>query len=190
MKKLKCETCGANLQIDEKKEFGYCEYCQTKYKLNDEVKVNVKIDKPELVMPELPRSFIIMRAFVFVFIAIVAFIIFYQSFSMFSSIKENHIEYTNPTETRNHKREYYNSVLELYAGSQTEFFTNAILEEVITNNKTSEYKTEVIYGDIKTTNPDEITVIKKKIEKGTYEVSLDYDKDSYVKSVTITKDAE
>lgn len=36
MKILKCENCGANIEIKEGKQEGYCEYCGAKYVLNSE----------------------------------------------------------------------------------------------------------------------------------------------------------
>jgi len=35
MEKLKCESCGANLEIDENKEYATCKYCNLKYKLKN-----------------------------------------------------------------------------------------------------------------------------------------------------------
>lgn len=48
MKVLYCPNCGANIELDEKKEFGFCMYCGTKIMLKETVNVvhsgSVKID--------------------------------------------------------------------------------------------------------------------------------------------------
>ena len=44
MEKLKCESCGGDLLVDDDKEYATCPYCGTKYKLNDDVNVNIKMD--------------------------------------------------------------------------------------------------------------------------------------------------
>ena len=44
MRKLKCNSCGGEMTIDETKEYATCKYCGMKYKLNDDLNVNIKID--------------------------------------------------------------------------------------------------------------------------------------------------
>lgn len=46
MIELKCKSCGANLSVEEDREFGFCQYCGAKYILKESVNVNlnVKID--------------------------------------------------------------------------------------------------------------------------------------------------
>ena len=44
MKKLKCEECGGHLTIDPDKEYATCQYCKTKYKLNDDKTIVIKMD--------------------------------------------------------------------------------------------------------------------------------------------------
>lgn len=36
MKKMKCTSCGGNLTIDENNKFAVCDYCKTKYKLDED----------------------------------------------------------------------------------------------------------------------------------------------------------
>lgn len=44
MKKLKCETCGANIEFDDNLTIGFCKYCGTKYMLEEKININVKLD--------------------------------------------------------------------------------------------------------------------------------------------------
>ena len=41
MKSLRCPSCGANLEMDDSKEYGFCSYCGTKVQINDRINVNV-----------------------------------------------------------------------------------------------------------------------------------------------------
>lgn len=41
MKSLKCPSCGANLEMDDSKEYGFCSFCGTKVQINERINVNV-----------------------------------------------------------------------------------------------------------------------------------------------------
>lgn len=41
MKQLKCPSCGADLNLDDSKEYGFCSYCGTKVQINDRINVHV-----------------------------------------------------------------------------------------------------------------------------------------------------
>ena len=44
MKKLRCESCGGELRIEENGDYASCDYCRTKYKLNEDHTVVIKLD--------------------------------------------------------------------------------------------------------------------------------------------------
>ena len=44
MEKLKCSSCGGNLQVEENKEYAVCDHCGARYKLNEDLNINFKID--------------------------------------------------------------------------------------------------------------------------------------------------
>ena len=44
MEKLKCSSCGGHLKIEDNKEYAVCEYCGAKYKLNEDLNINIKLD--------------------------------------------------------------------------------------------------------------------------------------------------
>jgi len=81
----------------------------------------------------------------------------------------------------------FNSVFELYNGTQSKFFVSNLLEEVVTNNKTKkDHIITVVYNEMSTSNTDEITTLKQNLEDGNdYEVSLDYDTNGFVNKISI-----
>ena len=44
MEKLKCSSCGGQLQVEESKEYAVCEHCGARYKLNEDLNVNINLD--------------------------------------------------------------------------------------------------------------------------------------------------
>lgn len=47
LKALKCPQCGANLELDDNREFGFCEYCGAKVQIREVIEVRHKIDNSE-----------------------------------------------------------------------------------------------------------------------------------------------
>ena len=45
MEKLKCTSCGGNLEVEENKEYAVCSHCGAKYKLNKDLNVNIRLDE-------------------------------------------------------------------------------------------------------------------------------------------------
>lgn len=79
MEKLKCSSCGGEITVDNDKEFGTCPYCGTKYKLNEDINFNIKMDdNTKDVLTSGAKHFskillIPIVLFVFVFVSIVIF---------------------------------------------------------------------------------------------------------------------
>lgn len=79
MEKLKCSSCGGEITVDNDKEYGTCPYCGTKYKLNDDINFNIKMDdNTKEVLTSGAKHFskfllIPVVLFVFVFVSIVVF---------------------------------------------------------------------------------------------------------------------
>lgn len=44
MEKLKCSSCGAELEVEDNKEYAKCNHCGARYKLNEDLNVNIKLD--------------------------------------------------------------------------------------------------------------------------------------------------
>lgn len=80
----------------------------------------------------------------------------------------------------------FNAPFELCSGSHTGLFIETLLNKIVTNNKKEEHIITVIYNDITTAIPDDITTLKENFEDfEEYEVSLDYDTNGFVNKVTI-----
>ena len=81
----------------------------------------------------------------------------------------------------------FNTTFEFKSGTRMGASVLSLLDDVITNNKTNKkHIITVIFGDLNSSDPTEIKNSKKNIDNFTdYEVSIDYDKDGYVNSVTI-----
>ena len=81
----------------------------------------------------------------------------------------------------------FNYDLELFTGTNSGMFVSNLLDNVITKNKKDKTHTiTVIYGEVNTTNTDEIRQLKTNFEDSkNYEVSLDYGSDGFVNKVTI-----
>lgn len=81
----------------------------------------------------------------------------------------------------------FNAPFELYSGTQSGFFVEKLLDEIVTNNKTEpNHIVTVVYNDITTTISDEIITLKQSLDNSkNYEVSLNYDKNGFVNKITV-----
>ncbi len=82
----------------------------------------------------------------------------------------------------------FNMQLESYNGTQTKNGVSILLDNVVTKNKTeADHIITVIFNQINTSVPDEITAIKQSLEDNrNYEVSLEYDTNGFVNQVKIS----
>lgn len=85
----------------------------------------------------------------------------------------------------------FNGKIELYAGTSNPLFAVAMLDNIITSNKTNDKKVEVKYNGTKTTDESKIKNIKQQINKlqmqQKLEITCDYDAEGYIYKVTIEK---
>ena len=82
----------------------------------------------------------------------------------------------------------FNNGLEIYAGSTIGGTVTAVLDNIITSNKTEDRKITVKYMQTETQNEEEIKGIKRNI--GTfnkYEITYEYDADGFINKATIEK---
>lgn len=177
MKKLRCETCGADLKLDENKEYAKCEYCHTSYKMNEDVNVNIKLG--DNIKDNFNENLKITNGIVkkFSFIPLIFFIVFLIIFiSSFMSIKNSRKEFDTA---------YFNNSFEIYSGTKNVMMVGKLLDEVVINNKKNNRKITLVYNDKKITDANEIIEIKRGLESSQYEVIFDYDKNGYINMVTI-----
>ncbi len=85
------------------------------------------------------------------------------------------------------KAESFNRNFNHWAGTNTGSVVGMALDDVIDNNKTNnDHKVTVIYGDTKTTDPEEIKNLKKSFGTFTkYEISVNYGEDGYIYEMVI-----
>lgn len=111
-----------------------------------------------------------------------------------NSIFDNFFDTFNDTMNNNENdyvseidKKSFNTSFEMYVGTKWGLQVSRLIDEIITNNKTnSEHIITVVYGDINSTDSDEIRSIKKKLDDWTdYEVILDYDENGFVNLITI-----
>ncbi|MCR4581277.1 MAG: hypothetical protein K5666_02060, partial [Bacilli bacterium] len=77
MKKLKCTSCGGNLEVEDNNEYAKCAYCDTRYKLNEDKTINIKIDDSVAKsFKGMSKYMIIPFVMVFIFVIVIGCIIF------------------------------------------------------------------------------------------------------------------
>lgn len=204
MKKLKCDSCGGELVVDENKEFATCAYCNTKYKLNEDHTITIKVDDDtKEMLTSGAKTFSKISLVILIPMIIISLLIFglvtygiYKGISSMNTSNPNgHIEdkfnkeYIDKT-----KIEYYNSNYEFYSGTQTKNSIIILLDRVITNNKTNKSNLITVkHKNINSTDPNKIVKIKGLLKDFSsdkrsivkYEVTLDYNNAGYVSVITI-----
>lgn len=191
MKKIKCTSCGGDMTIDENKEYAICKYCNTKYKLNEDINLNIKIDED---LKNTINSGIssVKKGAKYLLIPIIIFsvISIFIVFNVFRFITIQIKEINDTSEIENSRKKFdvnsFNNTLEMYNGTQSAFFVEQLLDEIVTSNKKNkDHQITVIYKENSTTIPDEIVKIKQSLDNYKYEVSFDYDNDGYIYKTTI-----
>ncbi len=185
MKKLTCTSCGATISLSDDKEFGKCPYCGAKYKINEDININVKMDEDlkkivnnGIESAKKGTKFIILPIImIFVCVTVMMLIIIPKSFKQTDSN-------TNKTKTEFEIRTF-NSKYELRNGSQPALFIKSILDDISLDNKKSEHKITLVFENEEYTNSKEITNIKTKLTKEKYEVIIDYDEEGFINKITL-----
>lgn len=204
MKQLKCENCGAKIEIkDENAEYGTCPYCKAKYQLHETKDINIKMD--DNTKEILSNSFVnfnkqskfatifIMAVAAIMIIAIIGTFITRINLSKRTNTTTidtnitNKVEETIQDAKEKISKSSFNSKFEIRSGTKYKSSIEYLLDDVITNNKTNkDMLITVIYKDKETTDPDYIVEIKHSLnDRNKYEVKLDYDDDGYVNKITI-----
>lgn len=195
MKQLKCENCGAKIEIkDENAEYGTCPYCKAKYQLHETKDINIKMD--DNTKEILSNSFgnfnkqsKFAAAFVITIASVMIIAIIGAAVSEYLDVKSNNENIETKTTKMKEKfnKSSFNSKFEIRSGTKYKSSIEYLLDDVITNNKTNkDMLITVIYKDKETTDPDSIVEIKHSLnDRSKYEVKLDYDDDGYVNKITI-----
>ena len=174
MEKLKCTSCGGEINVDEDKEYGTCPYCGTKYKLKKDVNLNIKLDDN---MKEVINNGFgtVGRFSKFMFIPIIVFIAI-----VFISISVSFISFHIDED-----KDSFNFQFSHVSGTKDAFFIDSTLDKIVESNNTHDRKVALVFDGVETTDKSEIISIKHSLS-GTYEVSLEYEK-GYVSKVVLEK---
>lgn len=79
------------------------------------------------------------------------------------------------------ERNSFNGKIEIYSGTNMGGNVKALIDTVVTNNKTKDRKITIKYNEIETTNSDDLIELKGEINDfDNYEVILNYDNDNYI----------
>ena len=178
MEKLRCSSCGAVLEVDDDKEFAKCKYCGSKYKLNQDMNINIKMDDntKEVINGTFGN---IKQAQKFAFVPIIIFIIAFISIAFIGFKVANR-------SNKDWNVSSFNSKFSNDAGTRNDFFLKSTLDEIIESNKTHDRKVSLVFEGKETTNEKEIIEIKHSLS-GDYEVSINYDDDGYVNKIIVEK---
>lgn len=214
MEKLKCSSCGAELEVEDNKEYAKCNYCGARYKLNEDLNVNIKIDDnmKEVLNNGLgtvkhASKFMLIPIILFLFIFIVIFVFGFISTSKSRQAAEERQremqeqanqrqeeiqEQIKQAEEENKKweeesnKDHFNFQFYGSNGTKSAFFLEHILDEIIQSNKTNDRKISLVFNGTETTEESEIINIKQSLD-GDYEVSINYDNDGYVNKIVVEK---
>ena len=189
MERLKCSSCGAELEVEENKEYAKCNHCGTRYKLNKDLNVNIKLDdsikeklNDQLEMVTTPKTTIISIAVIFiigVFICVIAA-------STFSYRSDNTFNEERTKQEEENNKDHFNFQFYGSNGTKNAFFLEHILDDIVQSNKTNDRKVSLVFNGTETTEESEIINIKHSLD-GNYEVSINYDDTGYINKIIVDK---
>ena len=180
MKKLKCESCGGDIEIDESKNLATCPFCNTKYQLNETKNVYLKVDEDikKAALGAFERNQKISKVMFLIFGVFFVFIFGIVAYNIFKQT----------TGTSEFDIRSFNSKYEINKGTEVKENVNNLIDNIVTNNKTNKRKITVVFNGESITDPDKLVAIKKELKnwpRYEYEVGFDYDKDGFIEKATI-----
>ena len=82
----------------------------------------------------------------------------------------------------------FNANLELYKGTQSAFFMESLLDNIVTANTKAEHIVVLAYNGTSVTEPEDIVKIKRSLDdKAEYEVLFAYDGNGFINKCTVTE---
>ena len=196
MEKLKCTSCGGELEVEENKEYAKCKYCGARYKLNEDLNVNIKLDDnmKEVLNNGLgtvkhASKFMIIPVIMFIMIfIIIAFAMFKTTNTMIDTKDETFDKYEEEKIQREEESKKYSFNFQFINanGTKATIFVKSTLDDIIQSNKTNDRKVSLVFNGTETTDEKEIIEIKHSLS-GDYEVSLNYDDDGYINKIIVDK---
>ncbi len=195
MKKMRCTSCGAELKIEENNEYAVCEHCGSKYKLNEDVNINIKLDDTmKDVVKQGMETTRKASKFIFIVFGIIFITALVLIFTMTKKASDRQEENRKQSEEQQEKaknefdKTTFNMKFSMEEGTHVGSRVNTILDNIVMSNKTNDKKIALVYNDESITDEVKIKEIKQKIgEWDKYEVSVNYDNDGYVNEIKVVK---
>ena len=176
MKKLRCESCGGELRVEENNEYASCDYCRTRYKLNEDKTIVIKIDDSIKDACNNVGKKVIPLAFVGVTLVIIFIVGFgvLMSSQIFGDNDNDKFDISS-----------FNNQFEMTKGTEPTYFVGILLDEVSESNKKNKRKVTVVYNEISTDDSEKIVNLKHKLNASAYEVKHEYDSKGYINKIII-----
>lgn len=178
LRELKCNNCGAKLNIKEKDKIVKCEFCNSTYSIEDNDKMEVISNE------EFSRRFketVLKQRKIFSVISIVFCIIFVSIFLFAGAMITKTILSFNT-------HSYNDFFIESYNGTQIGEGVISLIDNITGEMAKNDRKITVVYFDKEYTDVDDIRAIKKEINSfKEYEVILHYNNKKVIDKVTITE---
>lgn len=177
LRELKCNNCGAKLNIKEKDKIVKCEFCNSTYSIEEN-------DRMEVISPEeftqrfrdtvKNQSKAIKAVSIFMIVIFICIFLFVGAMIAKSFVSMG--EHEN------------NAVIEMYNGSQSGAQVGWLLDEVTGQMDKNDRKFTIVFLGDEYTDVDDIRAIKKELETfKEYEVILHYNKKKIIDKITITE---
>ena len=177
MKSLKCSSCGAGLRVEDNKEYAVCDHCGSRYKLNEDLTINIRLDdnmkdviNNGLGMVKHASKFIFIPIIMIMIIVIIGFTFAFKSFS-------------NSANSDWEKKRFNNQFV-YDNGTKSDFFVGPTLDKIIQSNKTHDNQIVLVFDKKEVTSESEIINIKHSL-KGNYEVLFSYDDDGFINKIIV-----
>jgi len=194
LKELKCKNCGASLKVEENVSQVECEYCHTKFAVEDAYQDGYKFEKGRMKAhsEQLEKGLEHAKGIIgpigkifaaqYIASAIIGITIFVVAIIMIIVIATKQGSSVDDFDIRR-----FNNTYEMYMGTEYGSSVGRLIDEVSTNNKKDkEHLIIIVYKDVNTKEPEEMKEIKKQLDDWTkYEVTFEYDEDGFIYQATI-----
>lgn len=202
MKKMRCTSCGAELKIQDDKEYAVCDHCGTSYKLNEDVNINFKLDdnmkdvlKNGMEQSNKISKIMMIPFFIIFTLVICGFIFAFVNMGKSrdeSNKRQNEIKEENEKAEQEAKEETerysFNFQFTAAAGTKYGNQVESVLDDIIASNKNFDRKVTLVFNGESTIDETRIIEIKHGLGKwDEYEVVVNKDNDGYINEIKVDK---
>ena len=186
MKQMRCSSCGAELKIEDNNEYAVCEHCGTKYKINEDFNINIKMDdNTKDVMKQGIENSSKMSKIILIFMGII-FVGVIVSFFTLGRNQSKKIEDSNKRDREYFEKNNFNLRFSFAAGTKTGSHVKIILDDIIESNKINDRTITLTYNDESTIDETKIIELKHSLSDwDSYEVSVNYDNNGYINEIKV-----